>query len=431
MLKKWVAMLCILIVFCTGCMDVESYLQPPGAQGQQRAVQQALEEALKSEGYAASYILKYPVGGDISSAFLLLDENGAQTDADKAVMAVALYAPAAGQHTHIRLLHCGENGWYTVNDIKGQAKDLHKVALGDLDGDGKQELLVGWQLYSSDYQLSVYTLSGRLQETADVGRYTAYTVGDLSEHAGDEVLLLHIADTASATLCKWTPDTTKTLGTAPLRADMRTFEKMLLGKISTGDTGLYVDTVLENGKSATTLIYWDGNGLQVPLYRTGAASSRLADRAAGFRTKDIDDNGVPEIPVTVPLNGVNVEIAQSWQWLTEWYTWDVTAGAAVRQSAGIVNSDDGYYIELDVAWLSTLSTRYDVTTCTLWLESVDGKGQKQPFLAIQHTDGAKQSSDDTYDFEELPGELPLRIWYETGAPYRLTMEKVSYMLVQW
>ncbi len=430
MLKKWVAMLCILVLFCTGCMDMESYLQPPRAQGQQRAVQHALEEALKAEGYAASYILKYPVGSDISSAFLLLDENGAQTDADKAVMAVAFYAPAAGQHTHIRLLCRGENGWYTVNDMKGQAKDLHKVALGDLDGDGKLELLVGWQLYSSDYQLSVYTLSGRLQETADIGRYTAYTVGDLSEHAGEEVLLLHIGETATATLCKWTSDTTKTLGTASLRADTRAVERTLLGKISTGENGLYVDTVLESGKYATALIYWDGNGLQTPLYRTGVASSRLADRPAGFVTKDIDDNGVPEIPVTVPLGGVNSEAAKSWQWLTEWYTWDVAAGTAVKQSAGIVNSDDGYYIELDMAWLSTLSTRYEEATCTLWLEATDGKGQKQPFLAIQHMDGAKQPSDDTYDFEELPGELPLRIWYQTEAPYRLTMEKVSYMLVQ-
>lgn len=429
MIGKWLLVLCALLLLCTGCMDVESYLQPPRAQGQQQAVQNALETALQAEGNGASYVLKYPVTSDISSAFLLLDANGVQTDADKADLAVVFYAPAAEKRTHIRLLERKADDWYTVADVEGEANELNKVKLGDLNGDGKNELLVGWHLYSSDYQLSVYALSDALRQTADVGRYTAYFVGDISEHEGDELILLHIGDTVNATLKKWSLQSVQTLGTAQLRADTRSFERMLHGKISTGDNGLYVDTMLENGKFATALLYWDGTHLQAPLHRTGSNVSRLAERTAGIFTMDIDNNGVPEIPVTVPMAGVNAETAQSWQWLTEWYTWDVTAGAAVRQSAGIVNTADGYYIELEQAWLPTVSARYEESTCTLVLENVQDSGESAPFLAIQHTDAGTADTQSAFSFEELPGALPLRIWYKTDAPERLTMEKVSYMLV--
>ncbi len=429
-MKGKLAMLLCMLLLLTGCMDVESYLQPPRSQGQQQAVQDALETALSQGGDAgAAYILKYPTGGSISSAFLMLDGTGAPVGTDDAVTAVAFYAPAAGQRTHIHLLRRAEDDWYSVADIAGEATDLHKVTLGDLDGDGEMELLVGWNLYSRDYQLSIYRLDDNLQKTADAGRYTECFVGDMNADGREEIMLLHIGSSVTASLRSWSADGITVMGDTNLRGDIRSFEKLLLGKLTSGADGLYVDALLDNGGYTTALIYWDGSRLQAPLHRAGVNSSRLADRTPYIAVMDVDGNGVPEIPVTVRLHGTETETEGSWQWLTEWYNWDVTAGTAVRQFGSIVNSLDGYCIELEDAWLSTVTTRYDEATCTLWLEAPDATGEAVPFLAIQNADAAGKETVEGYTFETLPGSLPLRIWYETEAPYRLTMEKISYMLV--
>lgn len=424
--KVVTVLLCVLLLF-TGCVDVESYLQPPRSQGQQQAVQDALEAALAAGETKAGYILKYPVGGSISSAFLMLDGAGALADIDDAVTAVAFYAPAAGQRTHIHLLRRETDGWRSVTDIEGEATDLNKVALGDLDGDGNKELLVGWDLYSSSYQLSIYCLDDTLQKTADAGRYTDYFVGDMDADGRDEFLLLHIGSTVTASLRRWFPAGVTVMGDAILPEGVRSFEKMLLGKLSNGEDGLYVDALLDSGNYTTALLYWDGSRLRTPLHSAGVA--RIAERTPYVAVMDVDGNGVPEIPVTTRLSDSDAAVNGSWQWLTEWYNWDVAADTAVRQFGSIVNMVDRYCIELEEDWLATIATRYDEETHTLWLEQPNEDGENVPFLAIQNTNATEVLPEEGFEFETLPGNLPLRIWYETEAPYRLTVEKISYMLV--
>lgn len=424
MRKRIVAVvLCCLLL--TGCMDVESFLQPPRAQGQQQAVQQALEDALLTDQSEGGYVLKYPVGGN-TSAFLMLNDAGESVRADDATVAVAFYAPAAGQHAHVHLLRKEKDGWRSVRDAEGEASDLHRVTLSDLDGDGNRELLVGWNLYSSSYQLSVYRLDDMLSCTADVGRYTEYFVGDMNADGCDEITFLNIGSTVTATLRRWLPSGVSTMGEAVLPVGIRSFEKMLLGKLSNGDDGLYIDALLDSGSYTTTLIYWDGERLSTPLHTADVA--RIADRMPYVPVMDVDGNGVPEIPVTSSLSADAV-MNGSWQWLTEWYSWDVAADAPVRQFGSVVNMQDGYCVELEDDWIPTVTTRYDEQTRTLWLEQVDEDGNTQPFLAVHNTAAESSPDEDEFAFEELPGDLPLEIWYEADAPYRLTVEKISYMLI--
>ena len=64
----------------------------------------------------------------------------------------------------------------------------------------------------------------------------------------------------------------------------------------------------------------------------------------------------------------------------------------------------------------------------MWLQRPDENGERQSFLIVQNA-VADELTDEQRKFEVLPGNLPLRIWYETESPYHLTMEKISYMLV--
>jgi len=420
--------LCIfmcLLLLC-GCMDIESYLQPPRAGGQQQAVYTALETALGD-----NYILEYATVDGNSSAFVMLDESGALTQNDDAVLAVAFYAPRSGERVRLTLLRREDAAWVTVADVQGEGTDLHTASVADLNGDGKVELLVGWDLFSNDYQLSIYCLDATLTAVADAGRYTTFLPADMNADGRSEILLLKNGMNAAATLCEYTGGQVAVIGTTPLRNDIHSFEKLLFGKLTSGADGVYIDVKLEADTYATQLVYWDGTELAAPLFNATSGNTLIADRIPPVSVMDADGNGVPEIPVTTRLaDNATATPEETWNWLTEWYTWDVTTGTAVRQFGSIVNRVDGYSIELEEAWISTVTTRYDAVTHTLWLEQKTDDGAV-PFLAVQNTANLRSTASpaEGYVFETLPGTLPLKIWYAPEAPFYLTTEKVGYMLV--
>lgn len=422
---KWLAAALAICLCLTGCvMDVESYLQPPYLQ--QQAVQDALSVALQKNGVADGYTLKYPIGGSITSAFVLLDDTGLQTTAENATMALAFYVPVGEEKAHIHLLGLSGGEWTTLADTVGSDKDIERVILGDADGDGVEELFVGFCGYTNDATLYMYRLrDAYLQNPHSFGRYTAAFVGDMDGVGGDEAVLLHASkDTVSASMLSLQNGTPVTKGKLALAGDVRRFEKLLYGNTSDGTPALYIDAVRASGTYVTEMLYWDGKKLCAPLCNA-ALGAPLSARTAHVSVMDTDGNGVPEFPLTSRLPKVeNATADNTWQWLTEWYVWDVTKGAAVRQFAGIVNRVDGYYIELEDAWLPSLGTRYDAQSATLWLET-DGT----PFLAVRCIKDTIRQSEETQQFVMLSENSPYAVWFDTAETYRLTLEKISYMLV--
>lgn len=431
MRRRAVAVLTCLLVFLCGCaVDVQSYLQPPRAQGQQQAVQAALEAAIGENGEGAPrYTLKYPVAGDILSAYIFLDGVGKQTSAQEAETAAILYAPEGAKNTHIHLLRREQGGWRSLADLVGAGLDVDRVLLGDLDGDGTAELLIGWSLYSTERQLSAYRLDGKTA-VESIGQYTACVTADLNADGRDEVLLLRSdrSETMTATLYAVEDSAAKVLSAVKLDPAIRTVSRFLYGKTSDGGDALYIDAKSESGALMTEIVAFRDGKLLTPLHAAGQHST-VSTRVAKVAAMDADGNGVPEFPVTSRLAAYpNATGEDTWQWLTEWYSWDMQTGEAERQFAAIVNRTDGYFIEVEDQWIATLTTRYDMKNGVLWLDTVTEEGAK-PFLAVQAQREDAQASVDGYAFETLGSGSTLRIWYDDTAAYRLTPEKISYMLV--
>ncbi len=432
-MKRMIAVLLSLLMLSGCAMDVESYLQPPRAQGEQQALQDALEAAILRDP-ADQYTFQYPASGSSTSAFVLLDGMGNVSDAEDAVTAVAFYAYGGGEYTHLHLLRRGGDSWYSVADTESGYMDIDAVQVCDLNGDGQMELLVGWNLYSGEKRLAIYRLeSTELETLSEVGHYHRFFAGDMTADGRDDVVLLSIdsAGSVTAELYSWQEEQVQKLDSTRLHGAIQSFENLLYGKLSSGADGLYIDATVSTGHYMTEILYWDGQRLQAPFSDPNLQTTALSTRVARIFSMDADGNGVPEFPVTSRLpDSPQASGEDTWLWLTEWMSWDVASQTAVRQFGSVVNLSDRYFIELEDEWIPTVSTRYDEDTHTLWLDAVGQDGTARPFLAVQHTD-AKDAGDPTdgYIFVELPGNDTLRIWYDPDSEYRLTTEKISYMLV--
>ncbi len=427
-----VAVLCLLML--SGCaMDVESYLQPPRAQGEQQALQDALETAILQDA-TDQYTFKYPSSGAFTSAFVLLDSTGNVSDVEEAVTAIAFYAYGSEEYTHLNLLRRNGDGWYSVSDITGEYTDIDAIQVCDLNGDGQMELAVGWKLYSGERRLYLYRLgSTGLEKLPEVGHYHRFFAGDMTADGRDDLVLLSVGapGTVTASLHVWQEGTIQKCGETRLNGSIQSFDNLLYGKLTSGAEGLYIDAMITTGQYISEVLYWDGMNLQAPLFDPTLSHTAISTRAARIFSMDVDGNGVPEFPVTTRLSTApQASGKDTWLWLTEWMSWDVASQKAVRQFGSIVNLPDRYFIELEDGWIPTVTTRYDEKSHTLWLDAVQKDGTAQPFLAVQNTENREDEQPvDGYIFVDLSGNDHLRIWYDPDSEYRLTTEKISYMLV--
>lgn len=373
-----VALMCL----CTGCsLDVESFLQPPRAQGEHQAIQLALETYLgNSDGAVGRYSLLYPTTGAHTSAFVLCDENGrpTQEDGDAVAMAVAFYALAAApEQPHVNLLYRQDGTWVSADDRVGYGADIQQVAFGDLDGDGLAELLTGWSTYNSqDHRLAAFSMKDGLQVFSSDLVYTQLYAGDITGAGRDSLLLFRIGseNTVTATLEQLCDGRLVSTDTVRLDGYIQQFKDMTLCSLAEGVQGLYVDAVKTADTLITEILYYAEGKLHAPLYDAPSNATTVTARAATIAAADVDGDGRVEIPHCRVLPGYTAaDKAVSTAWFTTWRVWDYATGLWETGPQGIVNIADGYMIRLDETVQDTMTTLYDVTSRTLDLQDTDTK----------------------------------------------------------
>ncbi len=425
------AVLAAVLFLCSGCsLDVEQFLRPPKTQGEQQAVQTALETYIRDSGQAGGrYTLCYPVEGDHTAAFVLCDAAGKPiTDAtDDAALALAFYAPfAAPTDTHINLLRREGDEWISVADVVGASADILQVAFGDLDGDGSAELLTGWDTYNSrDHRLSAFSLSQGLARLSDDHVYTRLFVGDLTADGRDSLLLLHIAtDGVTATMETLSGDTFISLGQVLLDAEIQQFNTMTLCRLADNVHGLYIDAVKGTDTAVTELIYYDEERLHAPFCNQAGQVNTVTARPAGFAMRDIDGDAQMEIPLCTLLPGYAAgESAADHAYRTDWMAWDIADNAWRVELSTVVNSADGYLVVLDEPRKETVTTTYVQNERLLTLMDAQSR---RPLLRLRPM-GDNEDKAYTTLFEATDGYDGCEVWYDTSS---LDIDTVRYMVLR-
>lgn len=424
------AVMLSVVVLCTGCsLDVEQFLRPPKTQGEQQAVQLALETYIRDSGQSGSrYTLCYPVEGQHTAAFILCDAEGNPTqneDSDAAV-AVAFYAMGASPtDTHINMLRRQGDEWASVADVVGASSDILQVAFGDLDGDGTSELLTGWDTYNSrDHRLKVFSLADSLKTLSDNRLYTRLFTGNLTATGRDSLLLLRIAGNGEvyASLETMQDNRLTSMGRVFLDGGIQQFTAMTLCRLADDVHGLYIDAIKGTDTAITELVYYDADGLHAPFCDKRSLINTATARPSGFAMRDVDGDAVMEIPICtlLPTHTVEEGVAD-YAYRTDWIRWDYQTREWVPTMSTILNSADGYLVALNEQLRDTVTSSYDEENRELTVVSLT---DDRPLLRLRTPSGDK---DKNYVqlFEPSEGFVGCEVWFDEQT---LDMDTVRYMV---
>ena len=300
--------------------DLTGLISPPKASGEYYHIQKALTRFV-----GGTINLKYPTGGDNKTPFLVQDLDG-----DGVEEAVAFYALAGEDKkvapVHINLLINGSDGWISTSDITARAGDIDKVVVSDVTGDGKQELLIGFDAFSSiGNTLVVYSFrSDKLVEVLNE-EYSDYVLADLTDDGNQELLLLSHRATekkADAKLYSFVSGNLLLKGTVQLDGNISGFAEIKVGKLTDGHTAVYIDSHKGVASMVTDIVFVNNGTLVNPMYDPMIMENQSTLRNSTEISRDIDGDGFIEVPFTSLMPGYETVASADAAYMYKWGRYD-------------------------------------------------------------------------------------------------------------
>lgn len=337
--------LCILAVCAALCLclcgcdlftvDTDELLSPPQLSGDMYPIGRALADSAGS-----GYVLKYPTAGQRRSAVVMEDING-----DGKLEAFAFYSTTDGEVTtmHVNVIRYLAGKWISVADSTITAGGVERVDFCDLDDDGVQEILIGWEIYgSSEKQLCVYTLTDDSLSRRFQQQYTTFACCDLDEDGHFEIFLQHL-NTAdginSAMLYSFDKNGVEQTAGCFMDPTVKSVGEPIIEALSSGKAAVYVDEIKGAG-AVTEVLFLNQGELVNPLLRTSASRENTVTlRSAAISCTDINDDGLIEIPTASELPSVG---GGEKLYYTNWCSFngeDLTV-----KTVTVTNTADSYYL---------------------------------------------------------------------------------------
>ena len=361
MLKKLFAVclsLLICISFC-GCdlltNDTAQLLSPPKLSDDLQGISQAIKESVKGE-----YTFEYPLRGEYRSAVIQED-----IDFDGTLESFAFYSTADAENItmNINAVIYNEGEWKSVAQQKIVAGGVDKVIFCDIDNDGVKEIIVGWQIYgTSEMQMAIYTLKENSLIQRMLQKYTHFTVCDLDEDGKSEVLVIKTDTTNEdnlAQLYSLNDEGIIQLASCKLDKAAKTVNEPIISTLSNGKPAIYIDEIKGVG-AVTEVLYMEKGALLNPLLETETGETLATLRSVSLNIKDINDDGILEIPIQTVVPSVSKSIVNEKLYITDWCSFN--GDILISQMTTIMNMEDRYYYIIPPKFNQNIAIYKDTVT---------------------------------------------------------------------
>ncbi|WBY63783.1 FG-GAP repeat protein [Thermocaproicibacter melissae] len=367
-MKRKAALLAIVVALATmlsGCsfagLDAGALMHAPKPTGANEAdIQNLLDKTAGGD-----YTLKYPAAGDNRSAILEHPVGAADSDA-----AVAFYQKDDEPTViNVVFMQKTEGEWKIVGSFHNQASEVERVCFGDLDGDGRDETIVGWgnSLNNNSTIFVYYYQNGRMNELKLNQNYSEMEVMDFVGDGRCEIFTACVtvgAQPAVARLIRVTDGNIEVLGTAPLDSGVTRYASVKTGLLDENQNGVVLDGIKASNTMETEVIYWDKKQkmLVAPFYDIITKTAKSTTRNTSVVSRDVNNDKIIEIPFVTLMPGYTTSTTDGADFMTTWHRYDTENNTFVRVMSMVINETDGYSFSIPDMWRGKVTTKLDPST---------------------------------------------------------------------
>ncbi|MBE6963913.1 MAG: VCBS repeat-containing protein [Ruminococcaceae bacterium] len=329
-----------------------------------------------------------PTSGTNIQPVQLVDLNG-----DGREEAVAFFRKAADEKPlKIYIFSVRDDRYEQTALIEGSGTGIYSIVYRDLDGNGTLELAVGWKAAAELQVLEVYTLREGHTEQLLRTNYVKYTAADLDGDGRQELVILRSDEEGNGVADYYIWQEGGRLvnqSSARISATMAELSRqgsVTAGVLRGGAAAVFVTGVTDTPQVITDILASRGGTLNNIVLSGSTGVSTQIHPYCALDPTDINGDGVTEVPCPVYLPGA-LGGESSYQQI-EWRSYDEQGVSAVELRT-YHDTEDGWYLRLPEEWNGivtvTRTTQPDDVRVTFYAL---GDGRAKPFLRISTLTGA-------------------------------------------
>lgn len=335
-------------------MSVENLLSPPMISQAQEEVYAALESAVGRD-----IVLVYPKGGDYRSAFVFYD-----LDSDGADEAVVFYENTKDSEGKVRvnILACSDDKWRSVYDHAGAGTSVEQVFFTDLGGMGRVRMAIGYgYITPKEKTLRIYSFKNGVLDTEYSEGYYKMLGMDMDGDSFQDIAVIGCNNdnhSAYASLITDRGEGAQSVSRVQLSESTVDLPSVIGGCIGNNTPAVFVDGLLGSGNISTEILYCVNGELRNPANLAGSDISALTSRQQGLYCKDIDGDGIVEIPSRELFPGYRDSTEP--QYITNWNVFENYT--VTRKYTSLTEHIKGYSFVLPVRWEGLVTVKNDSVT---------------------------------------------------------------------
>ena len=255
-----------------------------------------------------------------------------------------------------------------IGDFSNQGAEVDKLCFGDVDQDGAKEIIVGWSAFHNvPNRLTAYSYEKNHVSEVEVNEtYTDFVMMDFDDDSSQEILLLSLSNLgapASAELIKIDPQKNSfhVVDVVTMDSEIIKYVAVTVGKVDPEQVGIVIDAARSGNKISTEMVYWNRTTqtLETPLYDPQTPDIRYAKRESTISSRDINNDGIIEIPQMEVLPGDYTQKNSFICYLTKWTQYNVRNKESVIVDNMVINESSGYGFVIPERWLGKITVKID------------------------------------------------------------------------